>query len=478
MITSIVKFWIARILAGAKSVRAMKTHSLFAAAILCLAAVISQLPAQDAAKPNIVLFLVDDLGWADVPWHGSPYKMPNLAALAADAVRLEAHYVHPMCSPTRAAFMTGRYASRFGVTAAQNERALPWNTVTLARALKSAGYETAITGKWHLGSKPDEGPQKYGFDHGYGSLAGGCGPLDHRYKEGPFTQTWHRNGKLIEEEGHVTDLIAREAIQWLEGRGEKPFFLYVPFTAIHVPILEAEKWQAMNGHLSDPGQRLRGACASHMDDTVGQILAVLDRKRMRDNTLVLFFGDNGAHGLSANQGGAYPGDYGQLRVGNDNLPWRGHKSGVYEGGIRVPAFAHWRGTLKAGEVHTPLHAVDWMPTLCALTGANPGTDLKWDGTNVWPAVSRQQTQMPARTLYTAAPGFRAQAVRHGDWKLVVTHGNAKKAPPATPTVELFNLATDPGETKNVASEKSEVLAQMRQRLAEVSQRDKSAVAND
>src|SRR6266567_8291918 len=163
--------------------------------------------------PNIVLFLADDLGWADVPWHGSPYKMPNLAALAQQSVRLESHYVHPMCSPTRAALMTGRYASRFGVTAAQNARALPWNTVTLATALKSAGYETAITGKWHLGSLPDQGPQKFGFDHGYGSLAGGCGPLNHRYKEGEFTQTWHRNGQLVEEEGHVTDLIAREATQ-------------------------------------------------------------------------------------------------------------------------------------------------------------------------------------------------------------------------------------------------------------------------
>ena len=204
--------------------------------------------ANGQSRPNFVVFIADDLGWRDVPWHKGDYKMPHLEALAKESVRLEAHYVHPMCSPTRAAFMTGRYASRFGVTGAQNPRCLPWNTVTLASALKSAGYETAITGKWHLGSKPDEGPQKFGFDHGYGSLAGGCGPLDHRYKEGPFTQTWHRNGKLIEEEGHVTDLIAHEAVEWLEKRGEKSFFLYVPFTAIHVPMIEAEKWQAMNAH--------------------------------------------------------------------------------------------------------------------------------------------------------------------------------------------------------------------------------------
>src|SRR6267142_2606883 len=308
-------------------------------AILCLVG--QAAAAESSPRPNIVLFLADDLGWADVPWHGSPYKMPHLSRLAEQSVRLESHYVHPMCSPTRSALMTGRYASRFGVTGAQNPRCLPWNTITLARALQSAGYETAITGKWHLGSKPEEGPQKFGFDHGYGSLAGGCGPLDHRYKEGEFTNTWHRDGKLIDEKGHVTDLIAHEAIQWLETRGDKPFFLYVPFTAIHVPMLEPENWQQVNSHLSDPGQRLRAACASHMDDAIGQVLAVLDRKKLRENTLVLFFGDNGAHPPSDNQGGAYPGSYERFQVGNNNNPLRGHKSGIYEGGIRTPGLACW-----------------------------------------------------------------------------------------------------------------------------------------
>jgi arylsulfatase A-like enzyme len=436
--------------------------------------------AEPQGKPNIVLFLADDLGWADVPWHGSPYKMPHLAALARDAVRLESHYVHPMCSPTRAAFMTGRYASRFGVTAAQNERALPWNTFTLARALQSAGYETAITGKWHLGSKPEEGPQKFGFDHGYGSLAGGCGPLDHRYKEGPFTNTWHRDGKLISEDGHITDLIAREAVQWLQARGDKPFFLYVPFTAIHVPMLEPEKWQQMNSHLTDPGQRLRAACASHMDDAIGQILAVLDKKKLRDNTLVLFFGDNGAHPPSDNQGGAYPGEYSRVQVGNDNAPLRGYKSGVYEGGIRTPGLASWPGKLAATENHTPLHAVDWMPTLCVLAGAKFAgvVDLRLDGSNIWPVLTHELDSFPDRTLYTAAPGFRAQAVRHGDWKLVVTRADSKKSGAATAREELFNLASDLGETKNLAAERPDVLAEMMKRLAEISKRDKDAVAND
>jgi arylsulfatase A-like enzyme len=465
----------------------MKSTTLRFLAFLCALCAFASNSASVAAPPNIVIFLADDLGWADVPWHGSTYKLPHLDKLANESVKLEAFYVHPMCSPTRAALMTGRYASRFGVTAAQNPRALPWNTVTLARALKSAGYETCLTGKWHLGSKPDEGPQKFGFDHGYGSLAGGVTPDTHLYKDGPFQRTWHRNGQFVEEEGHVTDLIAREAVRWLEQRGDKPFFLYVPFTAIHVPMQEAEKWQRMNAHLADPAQRLRAACASHMDDAIGQVLAALDRKRVRDNTVVIFFGDNGAHPPGENQGGAYHGDFGKLRVGNDNKPWRGHKTEVYEGGIRVPGLVSLFGKLKPAEVYAPLHVVDWMPTLCALAGVKLEGDLKWDGLNFWPLVAQQEVNWPVRTLYSAAPGFRAQMVRHGDWKLVVTGGvdqrpneqkaNAGKAAPQ-PAEELFHLATDPGETKNLAREQPEMLAEMKRRLAAISARDKDAVAND
>jgi arylsulfatase A-like enzyme len=214
----------------------------------------------------------------------------------------------PISIKTRAALLSGRYASRFGVTAAQNQRAYPFETVTLAKGLQSAGYDTALVGKWHLGSKSEWGPQKFGFDLSYGSLAGGVGPLKHLYKKGEFSRTWHRNGELIDEEGHVTDLIAREAVRWIEGRGERPFFLYVPFTAIHVPIVEEGRWQEANGHLADPAKRLRAACSTHMDDTIGQVLGALEREGFREKTLVIFLSDNGAHAPSANQGGPYPGD--------------------------------------------------------------------------------------------------------------------------------------------------------------------------
>ena len=164
-----------------------------------------------APKPDIVFIIADDLGWADVAFHGGNAPTPNLDRLRHEGVELTQHYVAPVCSPTRTGLMTGRCWSRFGVTTPQNERALPWDTVTLPRALKAVGYDTCLTGKWHLGSLPEQGPNHFGFDHSYGSLAGGVSPWNHRYKQGPFSVTWHRNEKLIEEEGHVTDLIAAEA---------------------------------------------------------------------------------------------------------------------------------------------------------------------------------------------------------------------------------------------------------------------------
>src|SRR5262249_3983970 len=168
---------------------------------LLVLASVSGLPAAEApGKPNIVLIMADDLGPGDVGWHGGPYQTPHLDALAKASVRLGQHYSLPVCSPTRSALLSGRFNSRFGCTNPTNDRVYPFDTTTLASALKSVGYETALIGKWHLGSKPEWGPQKYGFDHSYGSLAGGVTPYTHVYKTGAFARTWHRNGRLIEEE--------------------------------------------------------------------------------------------------------------------------------------------------------------------------------------------------------------------------------------------------------------------------------------
>ena len=213
-----------------------------------------QSAAAENNRPNIVILVADDLGWADVGYHGSSIRTPNIDQLQSRGVELDFHYVAPMCTPTRAALLTGRYWSRFGNTKPSNERVLPWDTMTLARGLQGADYRTAISGKWHLGSKPEWGPRKFGFDQFYGSLAGGINPWNHLYKHGPYTKTWHRNDELIEEEGHVTDLLTSEAVRFIKEKKKEPFFLYVPFTAVHTPFDEPPKWLGRVDNI-DPERR-------------------------------------------------------------------------------------------------------------------------------------------------------------------------------------------------------------------------------
>jgi len=255
-----------------------------------------------ALRPNILIIVADDLGWGDVGWHGSHIKTPGLDKLVRAGVELDQHYVWPMCSPTRAAILSGRYASRFGVTAAQNDLALFPDTVTLAGGLRESGYATAITGKWHLGSKAEWGPNKFGFDHSYGAFAGGTGPYDHRYKKGEFTGNWHRNGELITEEGHVTDLIAREAIRWIEGRDARPFFLYLPFTAPHIPIDEPQRWLDLYPKVEPLTKRHYAANVTHLDDAVGLVIDALERTGKLANTLIVFTSDNGATLIAGGDG--------------------------------------------------------------------------------------------------------------------------------------------------------------------------------
>lgn len=404
--------------------------------------------AAEAERPNFLVILADDLGYGDVGFQGGAAKTPHLDKLAAESVRLTAHYVHPMCSPTRAALMTGRYASRFGVTGAQNEQAFPFGTPTLASLLSSAGYDTALIGKWHLGSTPESGPNKFGFAHSYGSLAGGVTSDTHEYKTGPHQRTWHRNGEYLDEPGHVTDLITSEAVRWIETRDQKPFFLYVPYTAVHVPIAAPDRWLQVNRHIGDEAARLRAADVSHLDDGVGLLLAALEKKGLRQNTVVLFLSDNGAHDATDNRQDKYPGAEGRkkLKVRGSNAPFRGWKSGVYDGGIRTPALAHWPGRWERASVEMPVSVTNWLPTLCSLAGVTL-PDGPMDGTDMREVLEKRVGEAASwpRPIYSAGPGYRSRMVRAGDWKLVVHEAKGGKGGAR----ELFHLAEDPGETRNV-----------------------------
>ena len=434
----------------------------FAAALFALASIAH-------AAPNFVFIIADDLGWADVAFHGGSAPTPNLDKLVQEGVELTQHYVAPVCSPTRTGLMTGRCWSRFNVTTPQNPRALRWDTVTLPRAQKSVGYDTCLTGKWHLGSRPEWGPNHFGFDHSYGSLAGGVGPYDHQYKKGEFQQTWHRNEKLLTESGHVTDLITKEACDWLSKRSEKPFFLYVPFTAVHLPIKEPAEWLAkVPASITSEVARHYAACVMHLDDSAGRLVATLEKTGKRSETLIIFTSDNGGS-TAENNGQTYPADdYPAGPLPGNNKPLRNEKGTVYEGGTRVPCIVNWPGKLQPGTHTAPVQIVDWMPTFCALAGCQPDHDLKWDGANLWPQLAEGAAPV-AHPIYTVAPGFKSRSFRVGDWKLVLLPKDK---------IELFYIANDPNEQNDLAVKKPEKIAELQKALEAYAKADKDAVADD
>lgn len=421
-----------------------------------------------AVQPNLVFIIADDLGWADVEFHGGNTPTPNLNRLLSEGVELTQHYVAPVCSPTRAGFLTGRYWSRFGITTPINTQGLPFETVTVAKALGDAGYRTALIGKWHLGSRPDCGPNHFGFQHSYGSLAGGVAPWNHKYKKGPYSTTWHRNEILTTEEGHVTDLLTDEAVTWINkiasDKKAEPFFLYVPFTAVHLPIREPDEWMVkVPAQVKDEVPRQYSACILHLDAAVGRIIDAIDESGQKENTLVIFTSDNGGS-TSQNNDTKYPNDNcPNGRLTGNNKPLRGQKATLYEGGIRVPTIARWPGKLKPGtRFEAPVCVVDWMPTFCALATAE-ADHLKWDGLNLWPALTGN-SQLAERTIHIAGPGGNRWALRDSDWKLILTMKKGGES-----RVELFNLAKDPNETTNLAETHRSKVTQLKAKMA--AQRD-------
>lgn len=422
-------------------------------------------------KPNILFIVADDLGWGDVGWHGSAIKTPTLDYLAKIGRELTRHYVCPVCTPTRASLLSGRFASRFGEHATQpsNAPVFPDGYTTLAAALRDGGYDTGLFGKWHLGSDPQYGPNQYGFDTTYGSLAGGVDPYNHRYKKGKYSKTWHRNGKLTEDRGHATDLIVEEAIRWIESR-EKPWFCYLPFTAVHFPVKAPQaclNLYAGETFDEDPEKdrsfRTYAAYASHMDSSISRLMDTLDRLCVREKTLIVFTSDNGATPkVPATSTCKYPGYQPGSPLLGSNLPWRGIKGQLYEGAIRTPTLVYWAGHIEPGQSEQICQVADWMPTLCELTGCMPENDPQWDGEDIWPLLKNSATSAKpeenTRTLYWNLRGNQF-AVRHGRWKLI------QREKEGTVPMELFDLETDPQETTDLVESLPEVVEELSQIIA-------------
>jgi len=442
--------------------------------VLALLLLSSVLHAADPvpAKPNILLIVSDDQGWDDIGYHNDELRTPHLDRLAKEGVELNQHYVQPQCTPTRVALMTGRYPSRFGdhCTQASNVQSYPYGTLTLASMLNEKGYATGMSGKWHMGSLPKWGPNHYGFDYSHGSLAGAVGMYDHRYRlnRQPYTTTWHRNEEFIDEVGHATDLTTGEAVKWIKQHTDEPWLFYVPFHAVHTPIVEGDpQWQAMNSHIEDTHRRFFAAAISHMDTAVGKMVAALRQSGQRERTLIIFTSDNG--GIHNDYGGGhYPPPDPELSAGfSSNMPLRSGKTHVYEGGMRVPAFANWPGVLEPHRLDAPVHVVDWMPTLASLTGYEVEEDPGWDGRNIWPQLTGAVTAPEARTLYWVwgPTSRRREAIRHGDWKLL------RDAPEAA--WELYNLAEDPIEKNNLLDAHPEQVEKLLQLYEQQRQKDAS-----
>jgi arylsulfatase A-like enzyme len=433
----------------------MRHRILLSVITACATAGLAAEPAPQAneTRPNIVYFLVDDLGYADVGFMGSKeVRTPNIDRLAKDGVVLRSFYVQPVCSPTRSALLTGRYVTHTGVYNVVRPGApwgLPLAERTLPQALREAGYTTAICGKWHLGEfQPDYMPTRRGFDHQYGHMFGALDYFTHVRDAKP---DWYRDDKPLQEEGYTTHLVAKEACRLIrEQPADKPLFLYVPFNGVHAPYQVPEEYRKAFAHLSGNRQTM-AAMLSAVDEAIGQITGALNEKRLRDNTLIVFSSDNG---------GPAP-----ERVSR-NTPLRAGKGTIYEGGVRACACATWPGHIPAGRtIDEPIHAVDWYPTLVKLAGGSLEQKLTIDGLDVWPALT-QGAKSPHDAILLAGTSPSNMAIRAGDWKLLLHSSESLLAGDlAAARAELYNLADDIGESKDLAATQPGRVKEMRARLA-------------
>jgi arylsulfatase A-like enzyme len=397
-------------------------------------------------RPNIVVIVADDLGYADLGCQGcKDIPTPHIDSIAQHGIRFTNGYVScPVCSPTRAGLMTGRYQQRFGhefnlgsVQKAADNFGLPLTEKTLPQLLKAAGYATGMVGKWHLGYRPEYHPQKRGFDEFFGFLSGSHPYLDARKQSNnPIV----RGTQPVDEKEYLTDAFAREAVAFIGRHQKEPFFLYFAPNAVHAPLQAVAKYRDRFPNLKDEKRHTYAAMLSALDDAVGQVLGRLRAAGLEENTLVFFISDNG---------GPTP------VTSSRNDPLRGTKGTVWEGGIRVPFLLQWKGKLPAGKVYDyPVIALDILPTSLAAAGVKPPPGTQLDGVDLLPYLSGRNSARPHETLYWR---FGVQrAMRKGDLKLVWLDDR----PP-----QLYDLATDIGEQKDLAASRPEVVKSLQDEYA-------------
>lgn len=444
----------------------------FVSSFVCLLIVTSSILAQNP-KPNIIVILADDLGYGELGCQGNPQiPTPHIDSIAAAGVRFTSGYVTaPNCSPSRAGLLTGRIATRFGheynPTGAKNEYegfGLPTSERTIADHLLNAGYVSAIIGKWHLGSTSNYHPHRRGFDEFFGFSheghyfvpqpwdnvttmlrrrvlpGGGSG----RKTFGKVTYSTHmgnnepdydannpivRGSQPVNEKAYLTDAWTREAVAFIHRNQDKPFLLYMAHNAVHSPLQGADKYMKKFAHIEDIQRRIFAAMLSNLDDSVGEVLAAVRNAGLEKNTIIYFLGDNGGP---------------TRELTSSNLPLRGEKGQMYEGGIRVPFMVQWKGTLPAGKVYEPMIvSTDIFATSLAMAGVTKMPRV--DGVNLIPFLTGEKTGNPHKKMYWRQ-GMKS-AVRVGEWKLVRS-GSPRKAS----QWELYHISEDISETKNLIEE--------------------------
>ncbi len=487
----------------------MKRTPLIFAAMLSLAAAASA-PATAvdkvaaAPRPNIIVIVADDLGYGDTSAYGSKIiKTPNIDAMAAAGVRFTSGYVtHPVCAPSRAAILTGRYQQRFGwefnPVGRDRRGGVSLEQPFVGDALKKVGYHTGLIGKWHLGDAPGYRPLDRGFDEFFGITAGATSfytksqPGDDTYtppgSEGSFRATEkdplpptatddermaylrsvasvRRGTQVVQVDEYLTDAFTNEAVRFIGANKRKPFFLYLAYNAPHTPLQATKKYLDRYRDVPDRGTRVYAAMVSALDDGVGAIRAKLKAEGLEQNTIIVFVSDNGC--------AAY------VRGACSNAPLSGHKASHLEGGVRVPYIVAWPGKIPGGQVDDRMvSTLDIVPTAAALAGAKlaKGTD----GVNLMPFVTGTSAATPNPTIYwRAGPTF---AIRDGDWKLweankadpgaqastaanITPDGTHAVVSPLGKHVMLFNLKSDLGEKQNVAAANPDVVAALQSKLS-------------
>ena len=427
-----------------------------------------------AGPPNVVFILADDLGWADVnsfdPLDRGYYETPHIDALAAEGLRFTEAYTNAAnCSPTRAALISGQYfpnqpiyhvgASGDGpMIPAENADALPPEKVTLAEALGEGGYHTTLIGKWHIGSPPDTGPKAQGFDVNIGGYeAGNPGNWDNGY----FAPNNNPHISDAHDGEYLTEYLTRKATSYIEDHQDEPFYLQLSYYTPHWP-LQAPESRAAKYQKKDPrgghNNPTYAAMIESLDHGVGRVLATLDSLNLAEETIVVFYSDNGGHGSFQ--------DLGQEENGiTDNSPLKAGKGSFYEGGIRVPMIVRWPEVTEAGtQTDEPVTSIDFYPTLLAAAGIDRPQDYLLDGVNMMPVLRDPSASLDREALFWHFPGYPnnpwrttpVSVIRSGDWKLMKFYQFDR--------LELYNLGKDTEEAENLAEERPQKREELHKRL--------------